>query len=55
MIKEPAASSLGKHCMHIILLNVINQPYIKLVGKLKDKNSKTVYIHNKQLRDTEND
>ena len=32
----------------------VNQPYIKIVGRLKDKSSKIISIHNKQLRDTQN-
>ena len=32
---------------------VVDQPLIKLVGRLKDK-VKITYIHNKQLRDTQN-
>ena len=31
-----------------------NHPNTKLVGMLKDKCSKITYIHNKQLRDTQN-
>ena len=29
---------------------VEDQPLIKLIGRLKDKSSNTIYIHNKQLR-----
>ena len=39
----------GKHTV-----KVVDQPLIKLVGSLKDKSSKITYIHNKQLRDTQN-
>ena len=31
-----------------------NHPNTKLVGRLKDKCSEITYIHNKQLRDTQN-
>ena len=34
-------------------VKVGNHPYTKLVGRLKSK-SKIIYIHNKQLRDTQN-
>ena len=33
---------------------VVNQPCAKLAGRLKDKSSKTIYICDKQLRDTQN-
>ena len=33
---------------------VENHPHTMLVEMLKDKNSKIIYIHNKQLRDTQN-
>ena len=39
----------GKHT-----INVGNHPCTKLVGRLKDKSSKTICIHNKQLRVTQN-
>ena len=39
----------GKHT-----LKVGNHPYTKLTGRLKGKRSKIIYIHNKQLRDTQN-
>ena len=39
-------------CKHTI--KVGNHPHTKLVGKLKDKSSKIICIHNKQLRDTQN-
>ena len=37
----------GKHTAKIV-----NQPLIKLVGRLKDKSSKIIYVYNKQLQDT---
>ena len=42
-------TSKGKHTV-----KVGNHPHTKVVGRLKDKNSKIIYIHNKQLRDTQN-
>ena len=39
----------GKH-----IVKVVNQPLPKLIGRLKDKSSKIVYIYNKQLRDRQN-
>ena len=39
----------GKHT-----INVGNHPCTKLVGRLKDISSKTICIHNKQLRVTQN-
>ena len=41
--------SKGKH-----IGKVGNHPHTKLVGRLRDKSSKIIYIHNKQLRDTQN-
>ena len=38
----------GKH-----RINVGNHPRTKLVGRLKDKSSKIICIHNKQLRDAQ--
>ena len=38
----------GKH-----IVKIGNHPYAKLVGRLKDKSNKTIYIHNKQLRDSQ--
>ena len=35
-------------------VKVENHPSTKLVGMLKDKSSQIIYIHNKQLRDTQN-
>ena len=35
-------------------VKVINQTLTKWVGMLKDKRSKMIDIHNKQLRDTQN-
>ena len=35
-------------------VTVGNHPNTKLVGKLKDKSSKIIYNHNKQIRDTQN-
>ena len=35
-------------------VKVGNHPDMKLVGTLKDKSSKIIYIHNKRLRDTLN-
>lgn len=35
-------------------VKVVNQPYIKLVGRLKDKSSKINYNHNNQLWDIQN-
>ena len=37
------------------ILKVRNHLHTKLVGKLKDKSSEIIYIHNKQERDTQND
>ena len=31
-----------------------NHPCTKLVGRLKGKSTKIIYIHSKQLRDTQN-
>ena len=42
-------TSKGKH-----IVKVGNHPHTKLVGRLKDKSSKIICIHNKQLRDTQN-
>ena len=42
-------TSKGKHTV-----KVENHPSTKLVGMLKDKSSQIIYIHNKQLRDTQN-
>ena len=39
----------GKHTV-----TVENHPHIKLVGRLKNKSSKIICIHNKQLRYTQN-
>ena len=36
-------------------VKVGNNPHTKLVEGLKDKSSKIIYIHNKQLNDTQND
>lgn len=33
---------------------VANQPLIKLIGRLTDKSNKIIYIHNEQVRDTQN-
>ena len=33
-------------------VKVVNQPHTKLVGRLKDKSSEIINIHNKHLRDT---
>ena len=33
---------------------VADQPLIKLIGRLTDKSNKIIYIHNKQVRDTQN-
>ena len=30
-------------------VKILNQIHTKLVERLKDKNSKTIYIHNKQV------
>ena len=38
----------GKH-----RIKVGNHPHTKLVGRLKDKSSKIICIHNKQLRDAQ--
>ena len=35
-------------------VKVGNHPHTKLVGRLKDKTSKIIYSHNKQLRDIQN-
>ena len=35
-------------------VKVGSHPHTKLVGRLKNKSSKIIYIHNKQLRDTQN-
>ena len=35
-------------------VKVVNQPCTKLVGRLKEKSSKIIYICNKQLRDIQN-
>ena len=42
-------TSKGRHAV-----KVENHPSTKLVGMLKDKSSQIIYIHNKQLRDTQN-
>ena len=34
-------------------VKVVDQPLIKLVGRLKHKSNKIIYIHNKCLRDTQ--
>ena len=34
-------------------VKVVYQPLTKLVGRLKDKSSKIIYVDNKQLRDTQ--
>ena len=47
--KEKILISKSKHTV-----NVENQPHIKLVGRLKDKHNKTIYIHNKYLREKQN-
>ena len=39
----------GKHT-----IKLGNHPHTKLVGRLKDKSSKIICIHNKQLSDTQN-
>ena len=39
----------GKHTV-----KVGNHAHIKLVGRLKGKSSKIICIHNKQLKDTQN-
>ena len=36
-------------------VKVENQPVLKLVQRLKEKNSKIIYMHNKQLMDAQND
>ena len=33
----------------------VDRSHLKLIGRLKDKSSKIIYIHNKQLRDTQKD
>ena len=33
-------------------VKIVNQPGKKLVGRLKGKNSKIIYIRNRQLKDT---
>ena len=38
----------GKHTV-----KVGNQPHTKLVGRLKGRSSKILYIHNKQLKNTQ--
>ena len=42
-------TSKGKHT-----IKVENHLHTKLVGRLKDKSSKIIYIHNKHLRDIQN-
>ena len=39
----------GKH-----IVEVENQLHTKLVGRLKDKSNKIIYVQNKQLRDSQN-
>ena len=39
----------GKHT-----IKAENHPHTKLAGRLKDKSSKTICIHNEQLRDIQN-
>ena len=36
------------------IAKVVNQPFIKLVGSLKDKSSKIIYVHDKWIKDTQN-
>ena len=40
--KRKNPTGKGKHTV-----KVVNQPFIKLVGGLKDESSRTIYIHNK--------
>ena len=35
-------------------VKIENHPHTKLVGSLKDKSSRNIHIHNKQLRDIQN-
>ena len=46
---EKKLTGKGKH-----IVKVRNHPHTKLAGRLKDKSSKITCIHNKQLRDTQN-
>ena len=49
-------STKGKNLISKVkhTLKVVNKPHIKLGGRLKNKSSKIIYIHNKQLRDKQN-
>ena len=48
ILKENLISK-GKHTV-----NIVNHPFTKLVRTLKGKGSKIIFIHNKQLRDRQN-
>ena len=37
-----------------LIVKIVDQSLIKLVGKLRDKSSKIIYIHNKWLREAHN-
>ena len=47
-MKEKNLIGKGKYTV-----KVVNQPLIKLVGRLNDKRNKVIYIHSKQLGDTQ--
>ena len=47
--KQKKLTGKGKH-----IVKVGNHSLIKLVGRLKDKSSKIIYIHIKQLRERQN-
>ena len=46
--------SLAKAIIQKKKKKVAGQPLIKLIGRLTDKSNKIIYIHNKQVRDTQN-
>ena len=47
--KRKSLTQEGKYTV-----KVTGQPIIYLGGKLKDKSTKFMYVHNKQLKDTQN-
>ena len=39
----------GKGKQVVVVVQAVDQPPVKLVGRFKDKSSKIIYIRNKQL------
>ena len=37
-----------------LIVKIVDQSLIKIVGKLRDKSSKIIYIHNKWLKEAHN-